>query len=226
MSDVNSEQPPAPEPAELAPPAALSRWRDMWLKPRAVLRQQLATPAHWSDWLPAMLAGTAAVLETFAISQSTAVAAGLPPLPQPSTLSLLLMALVLGPLSGLLHVGIMGFLLRHVSRLIGGLTTAGKSAVSAVTPAAMRRGISLALVPMAFSLLPGLFELWWRGQQGNDVGLTISTGVKTVLNIWFLLLLVMTVSEVLQQSIRRATLTVASTLLVLVGIFLALRGPL
>lgn len=218
MSDLNPTPAPTPEgPTE----QTLSIWRDMWLKPRAVLRQELARPPHWSNWLPAMLAGIAAMLETFALAQSGNVPPTVPPMAKPGPQELLLMALLLGPLSGLLHVTIMGFLLRLMGRWFGG---------NAVVPAAMRRGISLALVPMAFSLLLIVFELIWKSAGGDNASgdwlITFSTGLRTALNIWFLLLLVMTVSEVQALSVRRATLTVASTMLLLLGVFLALRGPL
>src|SRR3990167_1018114 len=155
-----------------------------------------------------MAAGVAAVLETFMLgtaATSDAASGNTPAMPAITGQSLVLTALLLGPLSGLLHAGIMGFVLRQLGRLFGGNTT----------PDAMRRGISLALVPMAYSLLPILFELWWREQHGNDFLVMISTGVRALLNIWALLLLVMTVSELQRLPLRRAVGTVASAIALL-----------
>ncbi|NQD35632.1 YIP1 family protein [Permianibacter sp. IMCC34836] len=215
MSDLNTEQPGTTGPsAPDAPP--LSIWRDMWLKPRAVLRQEIGRPPRLSQWLPAILAGIAAVLETFALAQSGTLPTTVPTMPATGLQGLLTMALLLGPLSGLLHVFIMAFLLRQLGRWFGGT----------VTPSAMRRGISLALVPMAYSLLLVVLEMLWREPGVDSLLIRISTGIRTVLNVWFLLLLVMTVSELQQLPLRRAILTVGSALLLLLSLFLLLRGPL
>ena len=207
MSDLN--------PSDHATPATLSIWRDMWLKPRAVLRQELARPAGWRHWAPAVLAGIAAVLETFLLV-TTAPDAKTDPqqLAAATGQSLLLTALLLGPLFGMLHVGLMGFLLRHIGRLFGGQCQ----------PDAMRRGISLALVPLAWSLLLVLAEMWWIGQHGKDAWVMISTGLRALLNLWTLLLLAMSISEVQQLPLRRAAGTLAGTILLLM-LFLLLLQP-
>lgn len=201
------------EPPDPAPVPQLSIWRDMWLKPRAVLREHLAQPAHWSHWLPAILAGIAAVLDllTLANQLPPATAAQLPKL---GAQGILLTALLIGPISGLLQVGIMAFVLRQVGRLFGGQCT----------PDAMRRGLSLAQVPLAASLIPLLLELWWRQQHDAAVIVMIGHGVRALLNLWALLLLAMTVSEVQGTSLRRAIGTVAAAVL-LVLTALALLQP-
>ena len=209
MSDLNH---PSPE----QPPVRLSIWRDMWLKPRAVLQQQQTAAAHWQQWAPAILAGIAAVLETFALAQqqmpapaSTNVAA----VPSPTGQALLLTALLLGPLFGMIHVGLMGFVLRLIGRVFGGITT----------PDAMRRGVSLSLVPLAYSLPLVLFEMWWREQQPDSVWLMLSTGLRMLLNLWTLLLLVMSISELQQLNIRRAAGTLASAVALMMVLMLLLQ---
>jgi hypothetical protein len=200
-----------PEPASPEMPV-LSPWRDMWLKPRAVLRQQLALPPHWQQWLPAIFAGVAAVLETFALHPAELA----PGVAAPSGQGLILMALLIGPLSGLLHVGLMGWLLGNMGRLFGGKLQAGSDA--------MRRAVSLALIPMAAALPLLLLELWLRQQSADNLVVMMGTVLRSGLNLWFLLLLVMAVSEVQQLSLRRAVGTVASVLLLLASLFLLLRG--
>lgn len=192
--------------------APLSPWRDMWLKPRAVLRQQLALPPHWQQWLPAVLAGVAAVLETFAVHPGELA----PGMPAPSGSGLLVMALLLGPLSGLLHVALMGWLLGRLGRLFGGAVQASGDA--------MRRAVSLALIPMAVALPILLVEMWLRQQSQDSILVMMGTALRSGLNLWFLLLLAMAVSEVQQLSLRRAIATVASVLLLLASLFLLLRG--
>lgn len=200
MSDLNPTEPGSPPPAP--PPmqegnAPLSIWRDMWLKPRAVLRQEQNRPAHWRHWSPAMLAGIAAVLE--AIGQTPPPGVTLPTL---SPQTLLTAALLLGPLFGLLHVGLMGFLLRSLGKLWGG----------DVAPDAMRRGVSLSLVPLASSLILVLLELGWLRQPGHETLLLISVSLRVGLNLWTLLLLVMSVSELQRLPLLRALATVAGAI--------------
>ena len=213
MSDLTPNEPPHRDRTDDSQ-QPLSIWRDMWLKPRAVLRQELARAADWRHWAPAILAGVAAVLETFMlIATAPADAAKASQIPPVTGQSLLLTALLLGPLFGMLHVGLMGFLLRHVGHLFGGQCQ----------PDAMRRAISLALVPLAWSLLLVLFELWWIEQHGKDIWLMISTGLRALLNLWTLLLLAMSISEVQQLPLRRAAGTLASTILLLMLALLLLQ---
>ncbi len=221
MSDLKTDSAKPPEPENSPPPeprpgqentAPLSPWRDMWLKPRAVLRQQLALPPQWQQWLPAIFAGIAAVLETFAVHPGELA----PGMPAPSGAGLLMMALLLGPLSGLLHVGLMGWLLGSIGRLFGGDAQASGDA--------MRRAISLALIPMAAALPILLLEMWFRQQSPDSNLVMMGTALRSGLNLWFLLLLAMAVSEVQQLSLRRAIATVASVLLLLASLFLLLRG--
>ncbi len=228
MSDLKPDPEASPEPSapnasgpnpsgsnssttEPAPPV-LSPWRDMWLKPRAVLRQQLALPPHWRHWLPAIFAGVAAVLETFALHPAELA----PGVAAPSGQGLLVLALMIGPLSGLLHVALMAWLLGNMARLFGGSGQASRDA--------MRRAISLALIPMATALPIILLEMWLRQQSEASVVAMMGTALRSGLNLWFLLLLAMAVSEVQQLSLRRAIGTVASVLLLLASLFLLLRG--
>lgn len=214
MSDLNPPtETPSSEPNDSATPPQFSIWRDMWLRPRAVLRQELARPGHWQQWAPAILAGIAAVLETFMLMTATPVNTGNAQTAAITGQSLLLTAMLLGPLFGMLHVGLMGFLLRHVGHLFGGRCQ----------PDAMRRGISLALVPLAWSLSLVLFELWWIEQHGKDAWVMISTGLRALLNLWTLLLLAMSISEVQQLPLRRAAGTLASTFLLLMLVLLLLQ---
>lgn len=219
MSELNLPTEPtgpvAPTPLPPAQPP-LSIWRDMWLKPRAVLRQQVTAPSHWQLWAPAMLAGIAAVLETFMLAAQQPDAA--PALASesarlPTGQALLLTALLLGPLFGMLHVGLMGFVLRQFGKLFGGVTT----------PDAMRRGISLSLVPLAFSLPLVLFELWWREQNGGELVVMLTTALRAGLNLWTLLLLAMSISELQQLPMRRAVATLASAVAALILLLLLLQ---
>ena len=210
MSDLNPS-------LQEQPPARLSIWRDMWLKPRAVLRQECTGPSHWRHWAPALVAGVVAVLEAFVMlaaqSQTVPSTPGVPPLVLPTGGVLLLTAALLGPLFGMIYVGVIGFLLRQVGRLFGGVTT----------PDAMRRGVSLSLVPLASAIILLLFEMWWRQQHGSNVLLMISTTLRILLNYWHMLLLAMCVSELQVLSLRRAIATVAGVIVLMMVLPLLLR---
>lgn len=197
---MNNETPKSPD--NTSPenaPARLSPWRDVWLKPRGVIAQQLQQNAGWKNWLPAFVGGITILMQLFSNIPQEVIAQSLantPGTPVPQAKDWLSMAVLFGPLIGMLQVGITGFFLRVLGRPLGGQAA----------PAALRLAVVWSMVPIACSL-----PLWWLVLDNPGSSLArIAVWVAQALSLWSMLLLVMMVSEVQRFSTSKGVANVAA----------------
>lgn len=203
---MNNQPPASPEPGSSPDPSPgekqasrLSPWRDVWLKPRGVIAQQLQQNAGWKNWLPAFIGGITILLQVFSNVTPAMLAQSLadkPGAPLPQAKDWLTAAVLFGPLIGMVQVGITAFFLRVLGRPLGGQAA----------PAALRLAVVWSMVPVACSL-----PLWWLvlNNPGSTLA-SVAVWIAQALSLWSMLLLVMMVSEVQRFSTSKGVANVAA----------------
>ncbi|REK09895.1 MAG: YIP1 family protein [Planctomycetota bacterium] len=170
----------------------LNPWRSIWTQPRATIRQIVDTNPTNMVVLLAAIGGISQALDQ-------AAARGLGGMiPMPAVLGV---ALVFGPILGLISLYVGGAVLWFSGRLLGG----------AANYEHVRAALGWSQVPLAFGLVlwipkflalgPKLFDGYIFGLVPVEQNLLIATGVaEVVLGIWQLVILINCLAEVHQFS--------------------------
>lgn len=182
MSTIN------PNPAT---PPFITYWQNIWLRPRQTMIDIYQGPRHGLLWLPAIIAGVASMFDVAIAGQFWKQL----PLAQ-----VWMAALMLGPLVGMLHVGVLGFFVRQFGKLLKGFGDTQR----------IRLALCWASVPVATALIPAALEYYLRSSQGESVLTSALMYLRTGLGLWGVLLMCMCVSEAQQFSFKHGALNVLS----------------
>jgi len=174
-----------------APPPFLPYWRSVWLKPRQTMAAIYAAPRHALMWLPAIVGGIALMMEAAIVGKFwTQLPFG----------QVWMASLLLGPLAGMLNVGILGFFVRQFGKLMQGEGDATR----------IRLALSWATVPVAFALIPTAIEYYLRATEGESLLTSALLWLRTGLGIWGVLLMCLCVAEAQCFSFKQGALNVLS----------------
>jgi hypothetical protein len=211
VEDINPYQAPLTESENLVELGDKSPFATIWTAPRATIRNIVEVkPTHYVI----MLAGLNGITET--LNRLSERVAG----DQLSLTTIIAIALLLGPLSGLIGLYLIAFLLRLTGGWIGGTAPSEH----------LRAAIAWASVPSVFALLLWIPELALIGsemftsqtprmdQQPMLLGIVLALGlVELILGIWGFILLCNTVAEV--QGFRSAWAGLGNLLLAFLILF-------
>jgi signal peptidase I len=197
--------------AEAQPPATLNSWTAIWWKPQAAIDAVVHREGKSHTLVLAALAGVATVMGFAALNPSL------------HWFAVVTVALLAGPLAGLLALYIDGALLSWIGRPLGGRAS----------PSTLRTAIAWASMPSILALLIMLGAIAVYKQEFlrafaaldrvDDPVLVSVALIAGLLPLWAIFLKIRTVGAVQRFGFVRAAVSVVASLLVMLTVAAAIR---